>query len=161
VSCWVAVGAGSGGSGGAPPPGTQRCREPCWLRASLTVASVLQQPGHPGAEGRGVAAAAEAGGEPASLPQLSRGKSREAAGAQRPPQGRSTLGVGGREDLGRKGGSKQSPLVGGFTVSCGRGDTPNPSLSQFCCYWGPVARWEGPAAWLCWDGGSGGCLGGR
>lgn len=72
--------------------------------APLTVTSVLGQPGHPGAAGRGVAAAAAAGGEPAPLPQLSRGKSRspchpgqEAAADQRnivPPR-RSTLGVGG------------------------------------------------------------------
>lgn len=69
----------------------------------LTVPVPLQ-PGHPGAAGRGVAAAAEAGGEPAPLPQLPRRKDpptghpgQEAAGGEWPlvPPGHSTNGVGG------------------------------------------------------------------
>lgn len=151
---------GSGEDGMAPTPGAARTvGSLAVLQAPLTVASVLRQPGHPGAAGRGVAAAAEAGGEPALLPQLSQGKSRpgqEAAGGQWTiiPQGHGTLGVGGRRDRGAVGGWQQPPLAGGSSVSHGPGDTP--SLSHFCCNWGEVGLGEGDrqpgcAGW--WVGG--------
>lgn len=110
------------------PQGTQHCWGPCWLQPPLTVPSVLGQPGHPSAAGRGVAAAAEAGGEPAPLPQLSRGKShspchpgQEADSGQWTivVAGRCTLGVGGRGGLGRCGSSV--------------GTLPASACPHFCC----------------------------
>lgn len=158
-------GVGSGENGTAPTPGAARTVGSLAVpQAPLTVASVLRQPGHPGAAGRGVAAAAKAGGEPALLPQLSRGKSRpgqEAAGGQRTvvPQGRSILGVGGTRDGGRWGCGSSHPWLGAALCPTGLGTPPARPISAATGE--RLGSGRGTSSLAVQGGGSGGCLRGH